>query len=191
MSDLLSVPEAATVAGVSVRTMRRWVTNGQVRSVGNGHKRRVVAASLSELPATNGQNGHDVDDGNGHERPASATGSDVAVQADRLADLVRELSDRLADQTAMTALWMERARVLGEQLALTAPEAPQDAKNGTLNAPTAMQGPEPYTGPSAPSTAPEAATADRPNAALRIEDHPYHGAPRSPWWRRWLAAVYG
>jgi len=57
MTDLLTVPEAATLAGVSVRTMRRWVTSGQVRSVGTGHKRRGVADSLSELPATNGKKG--------------------------------------------------------------------------------------------------------------------------------------
>ena len=52
LSELLTVPEAARVAGVSERTMRRWATNGQVRSIGRGHRRRVVAASLSEPAAT-------------------------------------------------------------------------------------------------------------------------------------------
>src|SRR5215211_8462421 len=68
--ELLTVPEAATVAGVSVRTMRRWAGSGQVRTTGSGHRRRVVAASLSEVAATNGRNGHDVVT---RDRPVSAT----------------------------------------------------------------------------------------------------------------------
>jgi len=56
--ELLTVPEAATLAGVSVRTMRRWASSGQVRTTGSGHRRRVVAASLSEIPVTSGHNGH-------------------------------------------------------------------------------------------------------------------------------------
>ena len=42
----------------------------------------------------------------------------MTVEADRLADLVRELTDRLAEQTGLTAVWMERARVLSDLLAL-------------------------------------------------------------------------
>jgi Helix-turn-helix domain len=173
MTDLLSVSEAATLAGVSVRTMRRWVTSGQVRTVGNGHRRQVVADSLSGVAATNGQNGHGKRSSDRTQTATSDTETDVTVQADRLADLVRELSERLADQTAMTALWMERARILTEQLALQAPQP----ENGTLGASTATQPSDPSTEPSAPAGAPDASTADRPIPA--------------PWWRRWLLAVYG
>jgi len=154
MSDLLTVSETATVAGVSARTMRRWVSSGQVRTVGHG--RRVVAASLSELPATNGQNGHE-------ERSPDKTGAattdtktdrsahtaNVDTEAGHLADLVRELSERLADQRAVSAVWMERARVLGEPLALTAPQQPPDASGST----------------------------EGPNCLP--------GWPSSPWWRSW------
>jgi excisionase family DNA binding protein len=58
--ELLTVPEAAAVAGVSVRTMRRWASSGQVRTTGTGHRRRVVTASLSEVVVTNGQIGQTV-----------------------------------------------------------------------------------------------------------------------------------
>src|SRR5690606_9058404 len=57
MSDTLTVQEAATVAGVSVRTMRRWAANGQVRTIGQGHGRRIVAASLSKEAAIADANG--------------------------------------------------------------------------------------------------------------------------------------
>lgn len=123
MSDLLTVSEAATVAGVSVRTMRRRVANGQVRTVGRGRGRLIVAASLSGEAAiadTNGQS----------ERPALATEAattdkptDSGQEADRLALLVRELSERLAEQAAVAAMWQERARVLADQLALSGPSS--------------------------------------------------------------------
>ena len=158
MTDLLTVPEAATLAGVSERTMRRWAAGGQVRTVVTGHKRRVVADSLLELPARIGQGGQEF-------RLDSGQNSATVHEADRLADLVRDLSERLAEQMAMTALWMERARVLSEQLALAAPqsaaERPQDARE-------TAEGSEPIWEPS-PASEPVS----------------------SPWWRRWLSAVSG
>lgn len=152
MSDLLTVPEAAKVAGVSARTMRRWVTSGQVRTVGSGHGRRVVAASLSKPADTNGQNGHvDVTllagetatvDTETDTRPSMAA---VSAEADHLADLVRELTGKLAEQTALTAVWMERARVLGEQLAIAAPADSLTAGHTAPEPPTpATDAPAPW-----------------------------------------------
>jgi excisionase family DNA binding protein len=160
VTELLSIPDAATSAGVSVRTMRRWVSSGRVRSVGTGHRRRVVAASLSEAVAAHGQGSQD-------ERSPAATvsatagaGSAVAAEADRLADLVRELTDRLAEQTALTAIWQERARVLSDQLALTAPQSPTEAPGET-------ETPEPIPHKASPTPL---------------------GDPLAPLWRRlWLA----
>jgi hypothetical protein len=108
----------------------------------------VVVESLSELTVTNGKNGHE-------ERPpedtvsattvTTASGSAVTAEAGHLAGLVRELTESLADQRALTALWMERARVLGDQLALAAPVTRQEPNGATLDAPTAVQGPKPST----------------------------------------------
>src|SRR5215217_6685855 len=111
MSDLLSVPEAATAAGVSERTIRRWASSGHVRTVATGQGRRVVAASLPEAPVTNGRR---PDAG----RPPSDTETVMAGQADHLAGLVRELSDKLAAATATAAMWQERAGTLSDRLAL-------------------------------------------------------------------------
>lgn len=136
MPDLLTIPEAATVARVSARTMRRWATSGQVRTVGSGHGRRVVAASLSDQTATvdtNGQADRPVED---TVSATTVTETDSGHEVGHLADLVRELSTRLADQTALTAIWQERARVLGDQLALAAPVAqPEPAAVTTPSGP--------------------------------------------------------
>ena len=40
-------------------------------------------------------------------------------------------ADRLSEQTALTAIWQERARVLSDQLALAAPQSPVEAPGAT------------------------------------------------------------
>jgi len=123
LSDVLTVPDAAKVAGVSERTMRRWATNGQVRTVGRGHRRRVVADSLSEPPATNGRRGHEGRSPDVTVSATTATGTVMAAEAGHLADLVRELTARVSDLSATAGMWQARARVLEERvLALEAPK---------------------------------------------------------------------
>jgi hypothetical protein len=144
--ELLTVPEAA-VAGVSVRTMRRWASSGQVRTTGSGHRRRVVAASLPGVEASEDASGREdrspedtVSATTDAGTVRSANSDSVAAEADRLADLVRELTGKLAEQTGLTMVWMERARVLGERLALAAPDAShspiaaQEPSHGTVRA---------------------------------------------------------
>lgn len=131
-SDTLTVPEAATVAGVSVRTMRRWASSGQVAVVGRGHGRRIVAASLSKPAASTDTSGQDdrpplAEDAatTDTETARAAITDSAAIEADRLADLVRELTARLAEASAVAAMWQERARALADQRAIAAPEPPQ------------------------------------------------------------------
>ncbi len=57
--ELLSIVEAATLAGVSERTMRRWSASGQVRTVGLNHVRRVP---VSEIAANDIQPGRPATD---------------------------------------------------------------------------------------------------------------------------------
>jgi hypothetical protein len=139
--ELLTVPEAAAVAGVSVRTMRRWASSGQVRTVGSGHGRKVVADSLSKVAASEDTNGHEKRSSDGtvstttdNETARSANADTAAIEADRLAVLVRELTDKLAEQTGLTMVWMERCRVLGDQLALAAPVGPEPTQDANLGA---------------------------------------------------------
>jgi hypothetical protein len=94
----------------------------------------------------------------------SDTESDSGHETDRLADLVRQLTERLAEQTAIAAMWQERARILSERLALEAPPAP----GAPLAAPGAPDPPNLTPGPLAES-----------------------GPIRGPWWRRWLLAISG
>jgi hypothetical protein len=101
------------------------------------------------------------------DESANAVKSDT--EAGQLADLVRELTGRLTEQTALTAIWQERARVLGEQLALAAPLQPVDASGS-------MQGPGPSTEPDYRRWRAEREQPDMANAVR-------------PWWRSW--AVYG
>jgi len=61
-----------------------------------------------------------------------------------LADLVRDLSSRLADQTALTAIWQERARVLGDQLALMPPQATIAGQPAPEVAPASSEGSAPW-----------------------------------------------
>ena len=140
-ADLLSVAEAASVASVSTRTIRRWIASGQVVTVGHGHDRRIVSASLRK-PA-------DTVDTNGHAGLSSrVTGSDTADtavssghEAVHLAALVHDLTVRLSESSAVAAMWQERARVLEERLALAAPAQSPGASNLTRESPDTGSGP--------------------------------------------------
>jgi hypothetical protein len=115
--ELLTVSDAAMLAGVSARTMRRWANSGQVRTVGHGHGRRVVVASILDLPATPGQNGHEKRSSESTVSATTVTEADSGHEAGHLANLVRELTARLSEQIGLTAMWQERAGALGDRLA--------------------------------------------------------------------------
>jgi hypothetical protein len=162
MPVLLTVAEAANLAGVSVRTMRRRVAAGQVATAGHGQARRIVAASVAapiapSETATTAAIGHQGDS----DRPASvamtedmtedntATRVTTASEIAPLAELVERLTERLAEQTGLTAMWQERAGTLADRLAaaeskLLALEAPKSPKAAS----TAPRAPDPTRGPS-------------------------------------------
>ena len=171
-SDLLSVAEAATLAGVSERTMRRWAASGQVRTVGRSHARRIPVSEVAAIPATNGRSGTD-------NRTATAA---VAEEAGHLAALVRELQAKVADLAGAAGMWQVRAEVLAAQLEqargeLRALQAPQNAQNGTQEGRRAAESPDPTTEPpEAPSEPPE---------PLAPDPLPTTTDGRQPWWRRW------
>ena len=149
MSELLTVGQAATLAGVSVRTMRRRVAAGEVMTSGHGQARRIVAASVVAGsapgdPATVGQAvgtpamaednaamTEDMTEVRADVTEASSATVTPAMAAlvalvDRLTAENRDLGRQLVDVSAAAAVWQERARVLGEQLALAAPSQPVD-----------------------------------------------------------------
>jgi len=158
MSELLTVAGAAKLAGVSVRTMRRRVAAGQVVTAGHGQSRRIVAASVAAPAApsdaaTAVMGGHQ----SASDRPAStvmtedvtedSTATRVTPAADiaPLAELVERLTERLAEQTGLTAMWQERAGTLADRLAaaeskIMALAAPSES---SLMAPGSPQSVEP------------------------------------------------
>jgi hypothetical protein len=112
-----SLREAAGVLGVSVTALRRRVAAGQIKAErverpqgsvwrvyldahAPGQAPRVTVSERDTLKAP-------------RDRPQLSAGD--------LVSLVRELSEKLAESAAVAAMWQERARVLGEQLALAAP----------------------------------------------------------------------
>ena len=174
VSELLTVSEAATLAGVSERTMRRWAAHGHVRTVGRGHRRRIPVSELSD------RIGHTDRPSSDNRPPQSATAA-VAIEAAHLADLVRELQATVTDLAGVAATWQVRADVLSVQLeqargelrALKAP-APQTLPVSAIASNLGAQPDEPTTEPSEPPSPP-------------VPD-PISPSPNgSGWWRRWLA----
>jgi len=159
LSELLTVPEAAKVAGVSERTMRRWATSGHVRTVGRGHIRRIPASEVAAMNGhVNGQVGHPESD----DRPARTATAD---ESGHLADLVRELQDRVADLAGAAGMWQARAMMLEERMkALEAPKPVPEFVPPAVHDP--QPAPDPFPIPTPPNAAPGR-------------------------WRRWWLAVAG
>ena len=143
VSELLTVGQAAKLAGVSVRTMRRRVAAGQVMTAGHGQARRIVAVSVaapiipSETAATTTGGHHgDSDRAANAAMTADSTAMNEAMteataatektptpEIGPLVELVERLTERLAEQTGLTAMWQARAQVLDERVrALEAPK---------------------------------------------------------------------
>jgi hypothetical protein len=136
-----SLREAAGILGVSVTAVRRRVTAGQIkaervdRPQGSSwrvyldahapeHAPRVTVAERDRLKAPRDRG------------PEPGTADLIA--------LVRELSDKLAESAAVAAMWQERARMLGDQLALAAPQQPTEAPGATEAPAPATDAPVPW-----------------------------------------------
>jgi excisionase family DNA binding protein len=130
---LLTISEAAKRAGVSVRTMRRWASGGQVTATGSGHDRRVLASSLPESAVTpSGRVPHrrtladTVEDMTADMTVTSVEDVRVTVEADRLAALVRELTAENRDLAGQVGYLQARVQMHEDTIrALQAPAAPQ------------------------------------------------------------------
>ena len=111
--------EAAGVLGVSVTALRRRVAAGQIRAErvdrpqGSSWRVYLDAHTPGDAPRVTVA---ERDTLKAPREPGPEPGT-----ADLIA-LVRELSNKLAESAAVDAMWQERARVLGDQLALTPPQ---------------------------------------------------------------------
>src|SRR5215211_4282146 len=99
MSEYVSITEAAVLAGVSERTVRRWVTRGHLTAARRGQALMIATAELADVRRHAG--GHP----DGHVPPGADTS---AAEACHLADLVRELQAELLRRTEAAAMWQAR-----------------------------------------------------------------------------------
>jgi hypothetical protein len=186
MTELLTVGQAATLAGVSVRTMRRRVATGAVMTSGHGQARRIVAASvLAASPPSTPAITEDNAARGGHAAvtPAMTVGQAVMTEdraasdtpamtalvtvVDRLTAENRDLGRQLVDATAAATLWQARADVLAVQLEVARDEIKAlMAPEGSVARNLTPEPPDPTPGPPGPFPWPLPAT---PNGA--------------PWWR--------
>ena len=135
MSELLTVGQAATLAGVSVRTMRRRVAAGEVVTAGHGQAQRIVAASVVAAPPGDPASG-----GQDRGTPAALTedmtedradvtaamSEDTTATPSVMAGLVavvdrltlenRELVRQLVDVSTAATVWQQRASTLADRL---------------------------------------------------------------------------
>ena len=160
MSDWVSVTEAAVLAGVSERTVRRWIKRGRLTSARRG---QALLVSVDSLAASRGHPDGPVTD------MADRSGNGSAAEASELAALVRELKADLTQTTAAAAMWQERARTLAMQLeqAQRALQAPHDAQSATQEPNLAAHAPEPSSEPPAepPPPPPTDGRQPRPNGS--------------------------
>jgi excisionase family DNA binding protein len=134
MSTIVSANEAAHRFGLSEKTVRRWIASGKLKADKRGRSYRVV---LSEVAALTGHDtGHDrgpsadtVQTADNHSAPNTADSTSAMSGIAALVALVDRLQVENRDLAAAAAIWQERARVLGDQLALAAPaERPQEGQ---------------------------------------------------------------
>ena len=153
MSDWVSVTEAAVMAGVSERTVRRWIKRGRLTSARRG---QALLVPVDSVAALGGRSDGPVAD------MADRSDNGSVTEAAELAALVRELKAVLTQTTAVAAMWQERALTLFMQLehAQRALQAPQNAQDATQESRTAAEAPDPPAEPPDPPKEPPPLTPD-------------------------------
>jgi excisionase family DNA binding protein len=128
--DYVSAEGAAALAGLSVRTVRRWIADGRLHAVKRGRSFCIAVADLSRLvghplgatmdPTTPGP----------QSRGRHATGPAMAADSEPTA-LVRELMAELLQATAAAARWRTLAEILLDQLEQTEQQSAGSGTDGT------------------------------------------------------------
>jgi excisionase family DNA binding protein len=127
VSAFLSVREAAVMAGVSERTIRRWLRSGQVRAVKRGGSYRIRPNALAAMIGHDGT--EEADDGVDSPPAAGIDASDTADVATtgvaELTRLVRDLQQQNLELAGRVGYFQAENAQLRERLALMAPAAPE------------------------------------------------------------------
>jgi excisionase family DNA binding protein len=127
MSTFLSVREAAVMAGVSERTIRRWLRSGQVRAVKRGGSYRIRPNALTVMVGQDGteptDTGSDTSASNGLDTSDTADMASSGVA--ELTRLVREQQATIMELAGRVGYFQAENAQLRERLALMAPAAPE------------------------------------------------------------------
>ena len=125
--------EAATILGRSVSVVRRQVASGQIRAERVQRPQGSVWRVFLDGDTLEGARSVTVAEGHQSHAPAEPQAERAPDPvASELIALVGELSQKLAESAAVASMWQERARVLGERLALAAPQTPQAGATDTV-----------------------------------------------------------
>jgi excisionase family DNA binding protein len=119
----LTVKQAAELAGIPERTMRRWVRSGRVAAVRHGHGYRVSPEAVAAISAGSATLGREAV---ATTATVVATPAATGPMAESVAELLRMLDQR--DRTIMelsgrVGYYQAQVEQLREQLALEAPKA--------------------------------------------------------------------
>jgi len=162
MPDIVSANEAAHRFGLSEKTVRRWIAAGKLTADKQGRAYRVPLSEVAVLvrPDTAQDCGPSADSGRTADNDSAPSTADSTPSASamsgipELVALVDRLQAENRDLATAAAVWQERARVLGEQLALAAPQQPVGASGATQEpdpAPEPSPPPDPFPVPLPPT----------------------------------------
>jgi hypothetical protein len=117
-AEWLTIPDAARVAGVLERTVRRWVSSGAVASTTDADGRRVQRESLPVV-ATDSASGSESGASGRDSGPVSVPASDLDSGSDESVPLI---PPRHEAECACCKVWERQVGTLEEQLAHRAEE---------------------------------------------------------------------
>jgi len=137
-----TLKEAAQILGRSVTAVRRQVASGQIKAERVQRPQGSVWRVFLDGEGAEGDRRVSVAEGHQIHAPAEPQAERPPEPAiSELIALVSQLSQKLAEASAVSAMWQERARVLGERLALSAPETSQGVPTSTDTPVTAQRPP--------------------------------------------------
>ncbi len=172
MGAYLSARESADYCGVSEKTIRNWIASGRLSAEKSAGSFRIAQEDLDALRDGNPHHPRTAESASAEVsaegRPHRAESADPSAVAE-LVHLVRDLQAQLVSTAETAAMWQERAGTLADRLALA------ESRMAALEAARS---------PGASNLGVQASGPIREPAS----EFP---KLRAPWWRRWLAAVYG
>jgi excisionase family DNA binding protein len=150
VSTPLSIREAAALAGVTEKTIRRWIQNGRLTSEKIGGQHQIAAADLAAarvdtppVSMSRPTSTHETSEPSNVQTPRVDNGQhpvSSGVDLRPLIEHIASLEDRVQSLTEAATLWQYRARQLEEQLKqLTAGPIPNDVHDDDQTAPEAPQ----------------------------------------------------